>query len=448
MSYATLARGEFAGGRFTRVANAALRDVRLSYKARGLLAHIASHSEGWGVTEQQFATKSPEGVTSIRSGLRELEASGYLRRYRVRDELGCLGAAHWVITDDPTSLDSRVAELARSLEGNDLVPSKTRRSEPECGFPKVDDPPQENRTPKKTNHKKTRTQEEGQGEEGARARAKQSPAQSLNTATDDGAGQGWGIEAGERPEPTRGTLFARTVIEGIAVETGLGLSPKQHRRLVVEHLPAALGAVRELGDEAISGSELVEWLRSEHESTMSLYAVLSTRCRPDYLSQALPVWVARNRTPGGLPGPVPRVPRVPGPRREQDPMTGPDPFSRAGAPPTCVLHTGVALVADATGRRSRCHRCENPTPPPPERRPQAASAAPGQEPPSPPTGDLMDTLDEALSDTEPAPPEHCGNRSCHQQRRHVIVFDPTTKTHQDLGPCPRCHPDHARAIAA
>lgn len=59
MSYATITRGEFGGDHFTIVANTALRDERLSYKARGLLAHIASHREGWGVTERQLATKSP-----------------------------------------------------------------------------------------------------------------------------------------------------------------------------------------------------------------------------------------------------------------------------------------------------------------------------------------------------------------------------------------------------
>ncbi|WP_067601322.1 hypothetical protein [Nocardiopsis listeri] len=422
MSYATIVRGRFGGDRFTRVLNAAVRDKRLSYKARGLLIFIASHREGWGIGIEQLIANSPGGAGAIRSGLKELEAVGYLRRYRVRDELGCLGGAYWVVTDDPESLPERVAELARSLEGKDLVRLQSSSSEPKCDFPGLDNLPEENRTPKKTNHKKTNTQEQGE-EEGARARASELPAT-------DADGDQWGVPEAERPAPDRGGLLERTVIPQIAEETGLGLEPWQHRRLVLEHLPAAFRAVKELADDRVGPTELLEWLRSDHDTTMSLYAVLSTRCRPGHLGEALPVWVARNRTPGGLPGPS--VPKVPRPRREPAPMADGDPFTRAGAPPTCTVHLGITLTADATGLRTRCHRCED---------------LPGPEPFATldePAGALMGVLDEGLPDTAPAPPEHCGDRSCHEQRRHVIRFNPQTEVHEDLGPCPRCHPDRVR----
>ncbi|WP_344014185.1 hypothetical protein, partial [Nocardiopsis exhalans] len=242
----------------------------------------------------------------------------------------------------------------------------------------------------------------------------------------------WGIPDTERPAPEQGTLFARTVIEGIAAETGLGLGPWQHRRLVLEHLPAALDAVRELGDDRISGTELVEWLRDNLDTAQSLYAVLSTRCRPDYLSEALPVWVARNRTPGGLP--APSAPPAPHPRREQDaPDADADPFSAAGAPPTCRVHPGIALTADLTGQRTRCHLCEH--------LPAPAAPAPSAE-------ELADVIGDALSDTEPDLPDHCGARECHQAQRRIIRFNARTGAHDDLGPCPRCHPDHAQEAAA
>ena len=424
MSYATITRGEFGGDRFTIVANTAIRDERLSYKARGLLAHIASHRQGWGVTEKQLATKSPGGTASVRSGLKELEATGYLSRYRVRDGLGRLGAAHWVVTDDPASLEARVAELARSIGEKDLVPLQNHRSKPECGFPKLDDPPEENHAPKKTDHKNTSTQEQGEGEEGARARAND-PSTTHTGSTPD---SGWGVPETERPTSDRGGLLERTVITQIAEETGLGLKPWQHRRLVLEHLPTALQAVKDLGDERIGPTELLEWLRSEHDTTMSLYAVLSTRCRPDHLAEVLPIRVARGRALSGLPGP--REPKLPHPRRGQDHATDEDPFTRADAPPTCMVHTGIALIADATGLRTRCHSCES--------LPEPAAALDGS------TDDLIGVLDEVLPDTAPAPPEHCGDRSCHEQRRHLIRFNPITETHEDLGPCPRCHPERVR----
>ncbi|MFE9642379.1 helix-turn-helix domain-containing protein [Nocardiopsis alba] len=432
MSYADIVRGSFGGDRFTIISNLAARDARLSYKARGLLTAIASHREGWGITAERLAAVSPDGLAAVRSGLKELERFGYLRRYRLRDENGRLQGARWVITDDPDSLHARVAELAAQVgeEGMDLFERQPTRSTPKCDFPTLAEPtvaapPVDNRTTKNTSHQNTSSEVEGKEEEGARGAQSSSP---VDTPVDNGD-DGWGIPDAVRPAPDTGTMFARAVIDGIAAETGLGLSPAQHRRLVLELLPAALDAVRALGDDAVSGTELVEWLRSDHDTTQSLYAILSTRCRPDYLTEALPVWVARTRTPGGLP-----APSTPRPRREQAAPEDADPFTRAGAPPTCSVHSGIALTADATGRRTRCHQCEElPAP--------TAAPAPAIE-------DLADAISDALPGTEPTLPDHCGARECHQAQRRIIRYSETKGVHVDHGPCPRCHPNHAQESAA
>lgn len=437
MSYADIVRGAFGGDRFVIISNLAARDRRLSYKARGLLTAIGSHREGWGVTAERLAADSPDGIAAVRSGLKELEGAGYLRRFRLRNELGQLGKAHWVITDDPASLDERVAELAQQVgeQGLDLVQRQNPTSAPTCDFPTLAeptlaDPPVDNRTTKNTSTKNTSSKNEGKGEEGARARASSPPVD--NPEDNDDAE--WGIAATGRPAADQGTLFARTVIDDIAAETGLGLEPWQHKRLVLEHLPAALDTVRDLGDDAVSGTELVDWLRDGHDTTQSLYAVLSRRCAPDYLRQALPVWVARHRTPGGLPGPS--SPPAPRPRREQGAEDA-DPFTRSGAPPCCRVHPGIALTADRTGHRTRCHECEA--------LPEPAADAPA---PAPSPEALADVIGDALADTAPAMPEHCGARECDLDRRHIIRYDDRRQEHRDLGPCPRCHPTHAQERVA
>lgn len=61
---------------------------------------------------------------------------------------------------------------------------------------------------------------------------------------------------------------------------------------------------------------------------------------------------------------------------------------------------------------------------------------------------LIDLLDQTLVDSGPKFPEHCGNRSCHEQRRHIICYNPRTRSHQDLGPCLRCHPARAQQATA
>ena len=428
MSYADIVRGAFGGDRFTIISNLAARDRRLSYRARGLLTAIGSHREGWGITAEKLAKDSPDGIAAVRSGLKELEACGYLRRYRVRDELGRLGGARWVITDDPDSIDARVAELAQEIgeQGMDLFQRQNPRSEPTCDSPTlaeptVAEPTEADRTPKKTSHKNTSVEEQGREEEGAQARASES----------DTNGE-WGIPDRPRPAADTGTLFARSVISGIAEETGLGLEPWQHRRLVLEHLPAALDAVHALGDDAISGTELVEWLRADHDTSMSLYAVLSTRCRPDYLREALPVWVARTRTPGGLAAPSKPAPRP----RNAEP--DPEPFTAGWNPTMCAAHPAVALTADATGRLTRCHRCED----------IPAPEAPA-ETPDPSPEDLADAIGAAMGTTgEPELPPHCGARNCLPTTRHIVCPTPDGTDFEDLGPCPRCHPDHATERAA
>ena len=65
---------------FTQIKNDWLRDERISFKARGLLAYIESHSTGWQISVHWLAAKNPEGKEAIRSAIQELELYGYLKR--------------------------------------------------------------------------------------------------------------------------------------------------------------------------------------------------------------------------------------------------------------------------------------------------------------------------------------------------------------------------------
>jgi hypothetical protein len=87
---------------FTQIPNDWLRDNRLTFKARGILAMIMSHSQGWSLSINSIAATNQEGKDAIRSAIKELEDFGYLLRTQI-NEGGKFGEAVWV-TQDPADL--------------------------------------------------------------------------------------------------------------------------------------------------------------------------------------------------------------------------------------------------------------------------------------------------------------------------------------------------------
>jgi hypothetical protein len=81
-------RGPIPADSFTIISNAWLRDSALSWKAKGLLAYIASHAPGHTLTSEQILSEGTDGKDAVRAGLVELERRGYLRRIQRRGEGG------------------------------------------------------------------------------------------------------------------------------------------------------------------------------------------------------------------------------------------------------------------------------------------------------------------------------------------------------------------------
>ena len=68
---------------FAQIANSALRDRRLSYKARGVLAMVLSHSGEWTASREWLVTQSDyDGQVSVQGALDELTRHGYRRTVR------------------------------------------------------------------------------------------------------------------------------------------------------------------------------------------------------------------------------------------------------------------------------------------------------------------------------------------------------------------------------
>lgn len=87
---------------FTTIRNAALRDERLSLKAKGLLAMMLTFPSDWTYRQSHLEKLSTDGRDALRAAVRELEACGYIRRHQTRSEDGRVGTADYVVDDNPT----------------------------------------------------------------------------------------------------------------------------------------------------------------------------------------------------------------------------------------------------------------------------------------------------------------------------------------------------------
>jgi hypothetical protein len=76
---------------FSVLNNQGLRDARLSFGARGILAYLLTKPDDWTVLSKDLVAESPHGRDAILKMLQELEACGYLKRERTRGADGRYG---------------------------------------------------------------------------------------------------------------------------------------------------------------------------------------------------------------------------------------------------------------------------------------------------------------------------------------------------------------------
>lgn len=86
---------------FTTVDNLVLNDTNLSWKAKGLFVYLWSQSDEWDFYESEVVKHSTDKIASLKSGLKELEQQGYLKRQRKRDDKGHLKENEWILSDNP-----------------------------------------------------------------------------------------------------------------------------------------------------------------------------------------------------------------------------------------------------------------------------------------------------------------------------------------------------------
>ena len=128
------------------MSNYHLRDNTISFKAKGLLSMFLSLPKDWNYSVSGLAAISKEGKDGILSGLKELEAAGYLERHRYRSDRGRLGDSEYVIYEVPHHL--RLKTISPNPDFPDLenpALEKPAQEKPTLEKPAQENPPQINK---------------------------------------------------------------------------------------------------------------------------------------------------------------------------------------------------------------------------------------------------------------------------------------------------------------
>ena len=106
---------------FSIISNSVIRDIRLSYRARGVLLDILSRPDNWRVSADSLSRSGSEGRHAILTALKELRQVGYMRTQKLRKDNGQFETVS-IVYDTP-------------------IYEATGERKPDFGYPKV-----ENRT--------------------------------------------------------------------------------------------------------------------------------------------------------------------------------------------------------------------------------------------------------------------------------------------------------------
>jgi len=80
-----------------------LEDPRLSFKAKGILAYLLSKPDNWYCYSKHLAKVGPDGISAVKTGLRELRETGYLEKRPIKGEDGKIVKWESIIREQPKS---------------------------------------------------------------------------------------------------------------------------------------------------------------------------------------------------------------------------------------------------------------------------------------------------------------------------------------------------------
>lgn len=133
---------------YTTLSNRALDDERLSMKAVGLLVYMLRLPDDWDFTLEWLEKKHRDGLSSIRSAMKELEEAGYVTRgNQKRGQGGTFLGSDYIIREDPDG--SRETRTVTACENRtrtacekptSVFPTSENRMQPNTKLPSTKKP--------------------------------------------------------------------------------------------------------------------------------------------------------------------------------------------------------------------------------------------------------------------------------------------------------------------
>ncbi|PGS79282.1 phage replication protein [Bacillus cereus] len=86
---------------YTAINNTGLKDTRLSWKAKGILAYILTLPDDWIFYMEEVTKHSTDGIASLKAGMKELKECGYVKRFPIKGEDGKISRWEMIIYEVP-----------------------------------------------------------------------------------------------------------------------------------------------------------------------------------------------------------------------------------------------------------------------------------------------------------------------------------------------------------
>lgn len=84
---------------YTQMANEFLKDARLSWKAKGIIAYVQMLPDNWVLNMRDLTNRATDGRDSLYSGIKELEKYGYCEKQMKRNPDGTIAGYAYEICD-------------------------------------------------------------------------------------------------------------------------------------------------------------------------------------------------------------------------------------------------------------------------------------------------------------------------------------------------------------